>query len=241
MTDLSENYVRNYLDLIVSHRRLLDHSYYRKWTMGLLKLDHIRQYAREYFKFVLNEPCFLSAVHSNTPNFPTKDDPCGISVRQRILSNLVGEEQGDENHPELWRKFCLSLGMNDSQLLDEEMLPGTENLISCFSDICKNEPFYNGLSAMYAFESQIPEVSEQKISGLRTFYGLTDPGAYKFFTVHQEADVIHSYEEAKILGEVVNSEEKLSSAGSACQRAADALLGFLDSIDETYCSDVVCV
>ncbi|WP_092484612.1 CADD family putative folate metabolism protein, partial [Candidatus Ichthyocystis hellenicum] len=238
MADLSENSVINCLDLIISRRRLLDHSYYKKWTMGLLKVDHIRQYAREYFRFVLNEPRFLSAVHSNTPNFPTKEDPCGISIRQRILSNLVGEEHGAENHPELWREFCLSLGMDDSQLLNEDMLPGTENLINCFSQICRDEPFYNGLSAMYAFESQIPEVSEQKISGLRNFYGLTDPRSYKFFTVHQEADITHSSEEAEILEKVVDSPEKLSSVGSACQRAADALLGFLDSIDTTYCSDV---
>ncbi|WP_092402310.1 MULTISPECIES: CADD family putative folate metabolism protein [Candidatus Ichthyocystis] len=236
----SENCVRNSLDSIIALRRMLDHRYYVKWRMGLLSVLHIKKYAKEYFKFVLDEPRFLSAIHSNTPNFPTEGDPCGISIRQRILSNLVGEEQGDENHPELWRNFCLSLGMEESDMLDKDTLPGTRNLLDCFHKICRDEPFYNGLAAMYAFESQIPEVAGQKITGLRDFYGLTDPDSYKFFSVHEKADVIHSSEEAEILERIVDSEEKLSSVKSACQRAADALLGFLDSIDTTYCSDISC-
>ena len=37
----------------------------------------------------------------------------------------------------------------------------------------------------------MPEIATQKISGLRQFYGITEPRALAYFAVHEEADVRH--------------------------------------------------
>lgn len=232
------NVIKKALDSVIATRKLLDHPFYQKWTAGLLKKKHLKYYAREYFHFVLREPQFLSAIHSKTPAFPTPQDPCGLGIRQKLLSNLMGEEHGEENHPHLWTDFCFALGLTAEDLLEKETLTGTKKLLNCFEEICHEEPFYNGISAMYAFESQIPEVAKRKIEGLQNFYGITDEKSQRFFSVHQEADVVHSSEELDILHAAIDSDEKLDSAKDACQRAAEALLSFLSSVDRSYCSDV---
>ena len=57
-----------------------------------------------------------------------------------------------------------------------------------------------GLAALYAYESQIPEVSKTKREGLAAFYGIADEDATRFFSVHEEADVWHRQVEREALG-----------------------------------------
>ena len=159
-----------------------------------LSKEQLRGYAEQYFHNVLAEPTYLSAVHFNTPHLHTETNSGDISVRQEVLKNLISEEHGEKNHPALWKNFALALGSSDKDLANAAALPGTARLVSTFRDICLNQPFYAGLAAMHAFESQVrPLLPSRSRAG--KFYGMSDPDSYEFFSVHQEADVYHSQAE----------------------------------------------
>jgi pyrroloquinoline-quinone synthase len=113
-------------------------------------------------------------------------------------------------------------------------------LVETFRDICLNEPFYAGLAALHAFESQVPSIAAVKIDGLARFYGMSDPASYEFFSVHQEADVYHSQAEWELIDRFVDTPEKEAEVLAATSRACDALWGFLDGVYQNYCADLAC-
>src|SRR5258705_5929974 len=85
-------------------------------------------------------------------------------------------------------------------------------------------------AALYAYDSQQPQVATTKIAGLREHYGVTSPRALAYFEVHAEADIHHSEGERNAimtcLAEGASHESALESAG----RALDAYWGLLDGI-----------
>ncbi|WP_297326129.1 CADD family putative folate metabolism protein [Nitrosomonas sp.] len=228
------------INAIISAKHLLKHPFYVAWTDGKLTKEQLRHYAEQYFYNVLAEPTYLSAVHFNTPHVHSESNSGDISVRQEVLKNLIDEEHGDNNHPALWKKFAFALGANDKSLANAAALPNTEKLVSTFRDICLNRPFYAGLAALHAFESQVPDVAAVKIDGLAKFYGMKNPTDYEFFTVHQEADVYHSQAEWALIERFADTEEKQNEVLAATKEACDALWGFLDGIHETYCANLIC-
>jgi pyrroloquinoline-quinone synthase len=220
--------LRQQLDAIVAQKHLLTHPFYQAWTEGKLTRDHLRHYAEQYFHHVLAFPTYISAVHYNTPH---------LTVRQEILENLVGEEQGEKNHPALWRNFAIALG-STPELEATPQIETTAELISTFRHLCLNSPFYAGLAALYVYESQIPEVAAVKIDGLKRFYGMENPADYEFFSVHQVADVYHAESTATLIESFAQTEQQQTEVLEVAATAANTLWKFLDGVFETYCQDV---
>ena len=214
---------------IVSERHLLGHPFYVAWTNGELTLDQLRQYAEQYMHHVLAEPTYLSAVHSNTPHYGA-DGKSDLTARQTILQNLVEEESGPKNHPALWKQFAAALGVTEEDLAAASPLPATQRLIETFSDLCRNRPYYAGLAALHAFESQVPAIAAVKIDGLRRLYGIEDPSGVEFFSVHEQADVWHSAAEWELIERAADSPAKQAEVLRATQAACDALWSFLDGV-----------
>jgi len=214
----------------ISERHLLKHPFYVAWTKGELGREQLRHYAEQYYHFVLAEPTFLSAIHARTPHFFSDGKPADVSVRQEILKNLVSEELGEKNHPALWRQFAEALGASGEDLASVKPLPATAALIVTFRRLCSEHPFYGGLAALHAFESQVPDIAAAKIDGLLRFYGITDPAAYEFFTVHQEADVWHSSAEWSLIERFADTPQKQGEIIDATRAACAALWGFLDGV-----------
>ena len=87
-----------------------------------------------------------------------------------------------------------------------------------------------GLAALYAYESQIPEIAKTKREGLAAFYGISDAAATEFFTVHEEADVWHRQVEREALGRVAETAADRERALAAAGRCLDALNRALDGV-----------
>lgn len=213
----------------IEARHLLTHPFYIAWTNGELTLEQLRQYAGQYMHHVLAEPTYLSAVHSNTPHFAS-DGTSDLGPRQAILQNLVEEELGAKNHPALWKQFADALGLSEADLAKTVALPATRRLIETFTDLCRNRPYYVGLAALHAFESQVPAIAAVKIEGLRRFYGIEDPSAVEFFATHEKADVWHSAQEWRLIERAADTAEKQAEVLVATQAACDALWTFLDGV-----------
>jgi pyrroloquinoline-quinone synthase len=215
------------VDAQIQKNHLLNHSFYKTWNAGELEVSTIQEYAAQYYKHVSAFPRYLSAIHSNC------DD---IKTRQILLENLMDEEMGDENHPELWMRFAEGVGNSREKVQQTVAMKETKELVDTFLKLSKSERYHIGLAALYCYESMVPEVAENKIEGLRKFYGIDDENTLKFFTVHMHADKWHREVVRKLIGELNDSEEKQSETMAAIEEALHALNNFLTGIEKTYCS-----
>lgn len=209
------------LDARIASRHLLDHTFYQRWTCGTLTREELRDYAAQYFHYAMAFPTFISAMHQQTED---------IAVRQMLLENLIEEERGPENHPELWLRFCESLGLTRDDVKAGAPNDATRTLIATMKSLAREGALHEGLAALYAYESQIPSVAKAKIEGLAKNYGISGERDIAFFSVHMEADVAHSQTSREILRDLCDSPEKAAQAEQATQRTLDALYGFLDSV-----------
>lgn len=197
---------------------LLKHPFYESWNEGSLSLQALQTYAKEYYHHVAAFPRYISGIHSLCPN---------LKMRQVLLGNLIEEEQGDENHPELWQRFAEGLGVARSELCENAQIKETRELVDGYFDIVKSD-FAAGLGALYAYERQTPEVSKSKIEGLKKHYSINDERSLKFFTVHMEADEWHSEECANLIADL--SEEEQEKVIQGAKKGAKLLWGFLDGM-----------
>lgn len=208
------------IDRQIAAKHLLTHPFYLAWTRGELSRAALADYARQYYHHVAAFPTYLSAVHSKCDDQPT---------RRQLLDNLMDEEAGSPNHPELWLQFANCLGVSKADAQSTEKWKETANLIETFRAACSSGTTAEGLAALYAYESQIPAVSESKIKGLIENYNVTAPRAYEYFTVHAEADREHSAAERQMLSEYVN-DDNASSTSNAVSRILDALWEMLSGV-----------
>jgi pyrroloquinoline-quinone synthase len=205
------------IDTLIANRRLLDHPFYTAWTRGELTHDDLRRYAAQYYHWVLAFPTWLSAAHANSSD---------LAMRQEILENLIDEERGPENHPELWLRFCDALGLDRDAVKHAKLLPETREAIETMRTIARESSPVAAVSALYAYESQQPEVMRSKRTGLRDRYGIT--AGHEYFEVHEVLDVDHSAgERALIEGHAAGQDDAILDAARV---ALDATYRLLDGV-----------
>ncbi len=208
------------IDKNIAAKHLLKHPFYLAWTRGELSRDALADYARQYYHHVVAFPTYLSAAHAKCEDQAT---------RKQLLSNLIDEEAGSPNHPELWLKFAEGLGVSASDVRKSEKWSETTDLIDIFRQVCRDGSTAEGLAALYAYESQIPEICESKIDGLKKHYGFTSPERYQYFTVHIEADREHSDAERKMLAAYVDK-QNFESVKASVNRVLEALWEMLSGV-----------
>ena len=217
-------FMNKYLDKIdndIAAKHLLKHPFYLAWTRGELSKEALTDYARQSYHHVAAFPTYLSAVHANC------DDQ---ATRKQLLNNLIDEEAGSPNHPELWKKFADGLGVGDAELAQTEKQPETKNLI-------RHVPFslwqrINGGRSCEHFthtRAKFPSICESKIDGLKNHYGFTKPEHYEYFTVHIEADREHSAAEREMLSRYLD-DHNFESVKVSVNRVLDALWEMLSGV-----------
>jgi pyrroloquinoline-quinone synthase len=223
MSDEPNSFI-NAIDEQVNARRVLLHPFYQRWTCGQLSREALADYAKQYYHHVAAFPTYLSAVHANTSDGET---------RRHILANLLDEEAGNPNHPELWLRFAEGVGVNREDVQLTELWQETSNLIRTFQSICKFRTTAEGLAALYAYESQIPEVAESKIEGLKKHFGIDSPHTLAYFDVHIEADKEHSRVERELLERYVDGSNAAAVKESA-GRVIEALWEMQSGVERRH-------
>ena len=216
----------NEIDKLIEKKHLLNHSFYEAWNNGELSKETIQEYSAQYFHHVSAFPRYLSAIHSNC------DD---IKTRQLLLENLVDEDKGSENHPELWMRFAEGMGNSRKQLKEHVPMKEIKELVDTFKKLSRSEKYHIGLAALYCYESMQPEISETKKYGLQNFYGIESEETLKFFTVHMHADKWHREVVRKLLIELSNSEENQKEILDAVESTLIQLNNFLSGMERDYC------
>ncbi len=96
----------------IAQFHLLKHSYYQRWNEGKLTVDDLKEYSCQYFHHVVAFPRYISTIHSKCED---------IASRQVLLDNLIDEEKGEENHPELWLRFAESFGATREEVKNAKL------------------------------------------------------------------------------------------------------------------------
>lgn len=208
------------IDAAVAARSMLKHAFYQAWEEGKLTHAQLKLYAQQYFHHVEAFPRVVSATHANCPD----------AAGRRLLAENLAEEEGlaggKDDHATLWLHFAEGLGASEADVRGVDVHPETQALIDTFR-VLSRQSYAAGLGALYAYESQLPEIAATKIAGLAR-YGVTDDRAIRFFEVHKDADVEHSAVCRGLIDALPEADRDEALTASAA--LADALNGFLDGM-----------
>lgn len=213
------------LDALIASRSILDHPFYRAWSAGELTRDQLAAYARAYYPHVAAFPDYLQAAADRAR------DP---QVRRALLDNLrqeLGEADppNDRPHSELWLDFARGCGLAPEEVTGTPPIEGARAAVAVFRRLARGSTA-GALAALYAYESQQPEVSRAKAEGLERRYGVRDRGSLAYFTVHAETDVHHRDEERRALARCLEDGATRGEVLDAASEALDAYWGLLDGV-----------
>ncbi|MDO8641831.1 MAG: iron-containing redox enzyme family protein [Nitrosarchaeum sp.] len=204
------------IDEMIEERSLLKHPFYQMWSDGKLTLDSLSGYSKEYFQLVKAVPSFMTPIIEKAPN--------------SVISELIDNQQEESIHIKSWIKFAGELGVSEYELIHYEGLEKTRKSVLELSELMNT--YEGGACAMYAFEKEIPKISQTKLDGLAEFYGMSNEEATEYFKLHTEADIRHAASWKNIL-------EKTSTDSDNLIRIADKSISaqnlLLDSCYEAYC------
>src|SRR5437762_2355579 len=124
------------IDAQIAAKHLLTHPFYLAWTRGQLTVAALADYARQYYHHVAAFPTYLSAIHAHCDDQPT---------RRQLLDNLIDEEGGSPNHPELWLQFANGVGVAKEDDRNAEIVTSAvdsvlDALWEMLSGVCRRNP-----------------------------------------------------------------------------------------------------
>jgi pyrroloquinoline-quinone synthase len=215
------------IDQEIERKSLLKHAFYQQWSKGELRLNHLQGYSKEYFQLVKSIPGFVGNIITNT-SLSYASYVANDSFKD-MLNNSMQEES---DHVQPWVDFATSLGVPKNVLLD---YPGSDKTNKAIEDMRKvtQRSVSQGAAAMYAYEKELPKISNTKIEGLRNFYGLTDKKCLNYFDIHREIDIKHAaiWREALLS---IDSKAEQGEALLASKSSLACLNSILDDVQEKY-------
>jgi len=166
---------------MIKEKSLLKHPFYQMWSDGKLTQESLAGYSKEYFQLVKAVPFFMTPIIEKAPD--------------SVVSELSANQQEESEHVKLWINFAGELGVSEDELTTYAGLTKTIKAVTDLNELMNI--YEGGVCAMYAFEKEIPKISQIKLDGLAEFYGMTSDKATEYFKLHTEA-------EEKYLGKIFN-------------------------------------
>lgn len=204
------------IDKIIEERSLLKHPFYEMWSDGKLTQESLAGYSKEYFQLVKAVPEFMTPIIEKAPN--------------SVITELTENQQEESDHIKPWISFAGELGVSNDELISYSGLDKTKKAVSDLSELMTT--FDGGACAMYAFEKEIPKISQTKLDGLSEFYQITNDNATEYFKLHTEADIRHTASWRNILEK---SNADTSNLIEIAEKSVSAQNLLLDSCYEEYC------
>ena len=154
-----------------------------------------------------------------------------IKLLKSITEELITNQQEESDHIAPWVNFAGELGISANELTSYDGLTKTRQAVSDLGKLMNT--FEGGSCAMYAFEKEIPKISQTKLDGLAEFYGMTSKEATEYFELHTEADVRHAASWRNILA--MSSSSDSDNLIEIADKSISAQNLLLDSCYEEYC------
>jgi pyrroloquinoline-quinone synthase len=216
------------LDARIAKYDLLCHPFYKSWAEGELTHADLRAYAQDYYHHVEAFPSYLAAFALRLEEG---------ELRRAVLENMC-DEKGVESrtektlapHSELWLDFAEGMGSSRS-LSGHSPVTEVRDLTRHFYRVASEGSPEEALAALYAYESQVPRVAQEKERGLREMYGADDKTC-GYFALHATADVHHARVwRTQLEKRIAEDPETAGSALDAAEQAARMLWQALDGIE----------
>ena len=208
------------LDARIQSRSILRHRFYVAWQNGTLTTEQLSTYATVYWPHVAAFPTYLEHAVAQA------DD---ATTRAELEDNLDDERHHPRPHAELWLDFGAGLGAAPRTVTTAPAHPAATRLVETISRLNATDAA-SGLGALYAYESQQPEVSSQKAEGLREHYGVTAPEALAYFALHAEMDLEHRQKERDALARSLDAGASAEAIEHAVDQTLEAYWGLLDGV-----------
>jgi pyrroloquinoline-quinone synthase len=214
------------IDDNIQHKSLLKHKFYQLWSAGSLSMEDLRGYAKEYFQLVKVVPDLVGNVLEQI----IAEDEHNIGYINTIKQNMEEEKQ----HVAPWVSFAESIGVTRNELYDYKCSRKTRDAVLDMSRLTRRS-LGSGISTLYSFEKQLPEISAKKIEGLVNFYGVQNDRALEYFRIHHKVDIGHSELWRSLLESMPESSHEMildaASKSLICQNM------LLDGVCEAYLSE----
>ena len=210
----------------VAERSLLQHPFYLAWSRGELTEEQLTGYAKEYYHLARSVPAVMEAIAENLPT----------DASHRTRATFARQAEEEREHIELWERFASSLGVTGEELEHYEPTATVQEAVSAIVEAA-SQGFEEGVAAMYAFECELPAISESKIEGLRKFYGLSSENARAYFEEHLREEK-HLCFWRELLRKFDG--ESMPSALAAARATVTAQNRVLDGVCERYCPGMGC-
>ncbi len=204
------------IDDMIEERSLLKHPFYQMWSDGKLTQESLAGYSKEYFQLVKAVPLFMTPIIEK--------------AQDTVVSELISNQQEESDHIKPWINFAGELGISEDELVSYSGTSKTREAVSDLNELMNT--YEGGACAMYAFEKEIPKISQTKLDGLKEFYGLTNDEATEYFKLHTEADIRHTASWRHILETSSTDQSDLIEIADKSISAQNLLL---DSCYEEYC------
>jgi len=219
---MDPNDILTKLDALIQSRSILRHPFYVAWREGKLTKTQLGTYARVYWPHVAAFPSYLEASMEKTA------DPV---IRETLSRNLHDERTNPKPHPELWLDFATSFGQGRQEITTAPPHQSAQQIVNTFRRLATSSTL-EGVTALYAYELQQPEVASQKRDSLRTHYGIEGDKSLAYFNVHAEADIAHSQEERDILRHCLGRGGEPGIVINAATESLNAYWQLLDGVCE---------
>jgi pyrroloquinoline-quinone synthase len=203
------------INAIVKERHLLTHPFYVKWSQGKVSLETLQEYSKQYYHYEKALPEFLKCALEHVDDEP---------ARSAVHEVLVDESSNPRPHAEMWLDFAAGLGLSAEEVKSSTPSCQTTNLVETYKSLC-NRGQDEAIGALYAYESQQPEVAQSKADGLIAHYGIDSTPALAFFKLHSVLDIQH----AKALKTALRDSEL---GRESAHLALDAWWGMLDQFNQ---------
>lgn len=153
------------------------------WSAGSLSIESLRGYSKEYFQLVRAVPVLVNNVlRQVTPEFERN-----YKLSATMRHNLEEEKE----HIAPWISFADSIGVTENELNEYECSEKTQEAVAEMLRLT-SESVAAGISTLYTYEKQLPEISTKKIEGLVKYYGVQNRRALDYFRIHEKVDIEHA-------------------------------------------------
>jgi len=209
---------------ITERHPLWRHPLLEKCRDGRLSLAEVRVLAVQMYKFSQAFNRILASIMSCCP------DEAAQLVIMENLQDEMGNGNPAHSHPELFRRFTRSLGIDDGTLLLTDPEPETEEMINTYLSLSHDYGYLAALGAVcFASEGIVNSLYTQIRQGIVGSSPFSQD-ALVFFEVHIDLDVDHAAHLEALIEPRLKTVEESINIHRAIKTAMDARFSFFNGI-----------
>ncbi|MEE9514821.1 MAG: iron-containing redox enzyme family protein [Candidatus Brocadiales bacterium] len=212
-----------------NHVAVKGHSFLKRFAAGDVSPEGIKKFAEQYYLFSRWFTRYLAAVVANTPH---------EDARRPLVKNLwdeIGLEESEGSHPNLFRRFVKTAGVDMNNLEETDALPCTMAFIDEYLFICKDAHYLEAMGALGpGTETVVPYFYKPIFEGLKRSGKFSKDDIF-FFEAHIELDAGHGHDIQEAIMPHANTEENQKLIAHGARKILDIRTILWDGLEKVCC------